>query len=450
MNMSNKNNSNYADAFEQFAVNSLNNKLIQGYNFNNTHSDFRTKIISKSDKTLKNNLSVAEIVKKVGTYTTESGLTNQLRRIDTICDALEIDSNEHVKALFEIKCHRLIQSRSAVGDMLARIRTGNPSIKNQWQSLAKTGLPYGILIGYHYLTQDECLRGKLKYDEMYIVCLLGKSDKFTIIQGDLRTFNWDLSADIINRRLDTSATYNRQDVILLAEDGSEDLFWIDNESRLKEELCEISIKDCSKISTKKSGTESGSIFEIPDLNKIILDKFLSGQRTAQIAEDLNKRGYKQLDGNELTSAYISGRLPPTATAKYNFSKHDKEIRSAFYNALANNGSDNCNRFTTAEVRHLSSFLKTIVHREYKNTAVRRWFFYHPQAELFMRLRKQAIADYQSNNNLFASESNDIVHQSNEVEESYQQSDEILILKQKVSALEEAVHIILDIVNKGRS
>jgi hypothetical protein len=441
MNMSNKNNSNYADAFEQFAVNSLNNKLIQGYNFNNIHSDFRTKIISKSDKTLKNNLSVAEIVKKVGTY----------RRVDAICDALEIDSSEHVKALFEIKCHRLIQSRSAVGDMLCRIRTGNSSIESQWQSLTKTGLPYGILIGYHDLTHDECLSGKLKYDEMYIVCLLGKSDKFTIIQGDLKTFNWDLSADIINRRLDTSATYNRQDVVSLAENEDEDLFWIDNQSRLKEKLCEISIKGCSsKISTKYTVTESGSIFEIPDLNKIILDKFLSGQRTAQIAEDLNKRGYKQLDGNQLTSAYISGRLPPTATAKYNFSKHAEEIRSAFYNALANNGSDNCNRFTTAEVRHLSSFLKTIVHREYKNTAVRRWFFYHPQAELFMRLRKQAIADYQSNNNLFASESNDIVHQSNEVEESYQQSDEILILKQKVSALEEAVHIILDIVNKGRS
>ena len=449
--LNNKPSFDYAEQFEADAIKTFNDRLTEQYDLTKTISGWRTKIINSQDHTIRNNPYAHALIKKIPWYRANKEI-KELKRLSSICDGIEVDTTRNILSLYEIKCHRCLDSRSELGELLHRIRVDNCSIKNQWDALELTELPYCIYTGFHYLNSQEIESDSLDYDEMYIVCFIGKGDKFTILQSDLRSFDWSFSADVINRMLENCLTYSKQEIVDLAYNAPEDYFWAMNQTVLSAEINKLSYfkskhrkqtidvhptsKPTVKLDLEAKFTQS--IEDVPDLHKKILNKYLNNKSAAEIANELNQLNYVTSTGKKITTADISVRLPPSLTINQDFLRHKEQLKRAFHNAIKQGGSLNSQKFKQIDIEYLAKFLLSVVNKEYSQAAIRRWFFYHPQADFFVELRKEVISEYEKDYNGFL------------LEIEGNQDEKIELMQQRIDELEQTVHLILDYVRKNQA
>jgi len=441
----------YAEQFEADTIKTFNDRLTEQYDLTKTISGWRTKIINSQDHTIRNNPYAHALIKKIPWYRANKEI-KELKRLSSICDGIEVDTTRNILSLYEIKCHRCLDSRSELGELLHRIRVDNCSIKNQWDALELTELPYCIYTGFHYLNSQEIESDSLDYDEMYIVCFIGKGDKFTILQSDLRSFDWSFSADVINRMLENCLTYSKKEIVDLAYNAPEDYFWAMNQTVLSAEINKLSylksshpkqtidVQPTSKPTVKLDleAKFTQSIEDVPDLHKKILNKYLNNKSAAEIANELNQLNYVTSAGKKITTADISVRLPPSLTINQDFLRHKEQLKRAFHNAIKQGGSLNSQKFKQIDIEYLAKFLLSVVNKEYSQAAIRRWFFYHPQADFFVELRKEVISEYEKDYNGFL------------LEIEGNQDEKIELMQQRIDELEQTVHLILDYVRKNQA
>lgn len=444
----------YAEQFEADTIKTFNDRLTEQYDLTKTISGWRTKIINSQDHTIRNNPYAHALIKKIPWYRANKEI-KELKRLSSICDGIEVDTTRNILSLYEIKCHRCLDSRSELGELLHRIRIDNCSIRDQWDALELTGLPYCIYTGFHYLNSQEIEADSLNYDDMHIVCFIGKGDKFTILQSDLRSFDWSFSADVINRMLENCLTYSKKEIIDLAYNAPEDYFWAMNQAVLSAEINKLSyfksehrkqtvdVQPTSKPTVKLDleAKFTQSIEDMPNYQQRISELYRQGKDSGQIANELKKLGYTATNDEQLTTADISKLLPPRLTKSYDFLKHEKELKIVFNNALKAGASTNDARLNATDVTHLSDFLFSLFKKRYKETSVRRWLYNHYQSDFLVKLRKKAIKDY-----LQSLKGDTMLIFDTDTT----QDNQIELMQQRINELEQTVHLILDYVRKNQA
>jgi len=82
---------------------------------------------------------------------------SKLYSLSVVCDIVEHDSNHNPTALVEIKCHKQFRTRSALGDVLYRMRDPQSNcISKNLKMLYESELPYCLIVG-HYTTDEQAV-----------------------------------------------------------------------------------------------------------------------------------------------------------------------------------------------------------------------------------------------------------------------------------------------------
>ena len=442
--------SKYYDVFELSELNRFNTRLQEMYEQTNTLSGWQTTYVSKSDGRLKHNSYIKEILNRVGQYVTSDGGMIKLTKIDAISDCIEINQQSKVLSLLEIKCHTCFGSRSPLGDMFHRIRTESPSIKNQWDALVKTDLPYCIFIGYHWLPKQDCTVDNLKNHDMTAICLIGKGNKFAILQDSLNAFDHTICAKTIMRLLSELVTYDKQQVLAYTDTVSEDLFWLHNESKLLSQLSQLALPENIQQPEPMPEPTTKSIDDYS--TQELINRRLSGELQQDIVTDLKSKGYISSSGQELTSPILSHKLPPKETWQIDFNNYQDQIKQAFTNALLDGGKISRDSLSDQDVIYLIEFLFAITGMYYTDSKVIKWFNKHPQSSLFLDLKHQAISEFNEQGTLFEQPKATIKHDALENIQSTLNVilDKLLELESdqnKLKELDQTVHILMDTIER---
>lgn len=443
---------NYYDVFEIWLLKNFNQRLADAYQQAKTLIGWQSLYVSKSDGRLVRSDELKTIINRVGDYVSSDGEIKKLTSIEPISDGVEINGESKVLSLLEIKCHKCSKSKSPLGDMFYRIRTNKHSIKNQWDSLVKTDLPYCIFIGYHWLDKQDLTIENLKIDQMSAVCLIGKGNKFAILQSSLGAFNHTICASTIMRLLDELITYDKQQVLAYTDTVSEDLFWLVNESQLLNQLNQFALVERIQQVQPESMPEptTKSIDDYP--RSELVKRRLAGESVEDIANDLREQNYVTKKGHTITASAVGNEIAPTQTLSIDFSKYQQEIKQAFLDALNDGSKYDTEHIYAADVIYLSKVLHTATKKMYADTAVRKWYKKHPQATMFAELKQQAIDEHSTQDILALVQPND---DKQDALENIQSTlnvilDKLLELESdqnKLKELDQTVHILIDAIER---
>ena len=448
---------NYYDVFEVWVLNCFNNRLTDTYQQAETPSGWQTSYISKSDGRLVRNEEIKAIINRVDEYVTSDGEIVKLTSIDPISDGVEVNEGLEVLSLLEIKCHKCFSSRSPIGDVFFRIRTNGHSIKTQWDALVKTDLPYCIFIGYHWLSKKDLTIENLKINDMSAVCLIGKGNKFAILQSSLGAFDHTICAKTIMRLLSELITYDKQQVLAYTDTVSEQLFWLHNESKLLSQLSQLALPEDIQQTQPEPMPEptTKSIDDYP--RSELAKRRLAGESVEDIANDLKAQNYVTRKGNTLNASAVGNEIAPTQTLSVDFSRYQQEIKQAFLKALNDGSKCDTDHIYAEEVPYLQIFLHTVVKKMYADSAVRKWYRKHPQATMFAQLKQQAIDEYLAQDTLAIVQDNP-KHNDDDKQDALEniQStlnvilDKLLELESdqnKLKELDQTVHILMDTIER---
>lgn len=387
---------------------------------------------TKLSECLVNEPPAKELVKKLAFKINKAqSKFRTLTDFRTICDLVNVfdDDNEY-RALIECKCWYKPAFNDPLAELIARLDTDKPCIKMQWDLLARSNKPYLIIIGYHSKSYIgiEINAHKISdlIDEYLIIGGLG--NKFTIHKStdvyveyfadilEIQELGGDIGSAII------SDLYNNSTLL-----KHEFMNMIDNELGDQTAVNYHAINWADLLNYESEDMNKRKLItDIDNLTQYLTDRYLAGESTTEIKDDLIQQGYLGPEGKKLISANICNFVAPSKLIKIDFRPYLQDLKQIFKQAALKQ-EIKLHLISDEEASLLADwFSKTLKYNKTSKNTYTKWFHNHYQNDLLVECKKEAIEEAQLKKGSLSKQ--------NQLALKYDNQSELTLINQKLDTI----------------